>query len=85
MYLIRCRDGTLYAGISIDVDRRFAQHQSAGHEGSKYLKGRGPLSLVFQKKLDSRSLALRAEHRVKRMSKTMKEELLKVGELPFEL
>ncbi len=85
LYLIRCRDGTLYTGISTDVDRRFAQHQVGGSDGSKYLRGRGPLSLVFQKKLDSRSLALKAERKVKRMSKTMKEELIKVGELPFEL
>ena len=84
LYLIRCRDGTLYTGISIDVDRRFVQHQDAGHEGSKYLKGRGPLSLVFQKKLDSRSLALKAERRIKRMSKARKEKLVTVGELPFE-
>ena len=82
LYLIRCRDDTLYTGISTDVDRRFAQHQSEGHAGSRYLKGRGPLSLVFQEKLDSKSLALRLELRVKRMSKARKEKLImsKVGQ-----
>ena len=85
LYLIRCSDSTLYTGISTDVGRRFSQHQAGGNTGSKYLKGRGPLSLVFQQKLDSKSLALKAELRVKRMSKTMTEKLVIVGELPFEL
>ena len=79
LYLIRCRDNTLYTGISTDVDRRFAQHQSEGHSGSRYLKGRGPLSLVFKEKLGSRSLASKVEHRVKRMTKARKEKLIKVS------
>ena len=79
LYLIRCGDNTLYTGISTDVDRRFAQHQSEGSTGSRYLKGRGPLSLVFKKKLASRSLALKEEHRVKRMTKAQKENLIKVS------
>ena len=79
LYLIRCRDNTLYTGISTDVDRRFAQHQGAGNMGSKYLKGRGPLSLVFQENLGSKSLALKEEARVKRMSKAKKEELVRVN------
>ena len=76
LYLIRCRDGTLYTGISTDVDRRFAQHQGVGSAGSKYLKGRGPLSLVFQENLGSKSLALKVERRVKRMPKAKKEKLV---------
>ena len=79
LYLIRCRDDTLYTGISTDVDRRFAQHQSERYAGSKYLKGRGPLSLVFKEKLGSRSLALKMEHRVKKMAKARKEKLIKVS------
>lgn len=77
LYIIRCRDDTLYTGISTDVDRRFSQHQSEGYAGSRYLKGRGPLSLVFKEKLGSRSLALKAEHRVKKMTKARKEKLIK--------
>jgi putative endonuclease len=78
LYLIRCRDDTLYTGISTDVDRRFAQHQSEGNAGSRYLKGRGPLTLVFKEKLGSRSLALKVEHRVKRMAKARKEKMIEV-------
>ena len=79
LYLIRCRDGALYTGISTDVDRRFAQHQGTGNAGSKYLKGRGPFNLVFQERMGSRSLALKVERRVKRLSKARKEQLIKVS------
>ena len=81
LYLIRCRDNTLYTGISTDVDRRLAEHQRQGTAGSRYLKGRGPLRLVFQEKLGSKSLALKLERRIKRMSKARKEKLIKVGAL----
>jgi len=85
LYLIRCRDSTLYTGISTDVDRRLAQHRGKGNAGSRYLKGRGPLSLVFQEKLGSKSLALKVEHRVKRMSKARKEKLIKVGRYTVQI
>ncbi len=77
LYLARCRDGSLYTGITTDVARRFAAHQGSGDTGAKYLRGRGPLALVFQKKLGSRSLALGVESRVKKLSKARKEELIR--------
>ena len=76
LYLIRCRDGSLYTGISTNVARRFAQHREEGAAGAKYLKGRGPLTLVFKKKLGSNSLALKVERRVKKLSKARKEALV---------
>jgi putative endonuclease len=77
LYIIRCRDGTFYTGITTDVNRRFAQHQGEKDAGSKYLKGRGPLTLVFQERIGERGLALKVEHRVKKLSKARKERLIK--------
>ncbi len=77
LYLIRCRDGSLYTGITTAVARRFAEHQGNGDAGAKYLRGRGPLGLVFQRKLGSRSLALGVENKVKKLSKGRKEELIR--------
>ncbi len=77
LYLVRCHDGSLYTGITTDVARRFAEHQENNGAGAKYLLGRGPLLLVFQKKLGSRSLALRVESKVKKLSKARKEELIR--------
>jgi putative endonuclease len=76
LYLIRCRDGSLYAGISTDVERRFAQHQKPGQGGSKYLQGRGPLVLVFQAMVGDYSLALKVEYKVKKLSKDRKLHLI---------
>ena len=76
LYILRCYDGSLYTGITTNVDRRFAEHQGKGKMGAKFLRGRGPLVLVFQKKLGSRSLALGVESKIKKLSKAGKEELI---------
>jgi len=76
IYVIRCYDGSLYTGITTDVARRFAEHQQDKGAGAKFLRGRRPLKLVFQKDLGSRSLAQRVESKVKRLSKAKKEELV---------
>lgn len=78
VYLLRCSDGSLYTGIATDVSRRVAEHKK-GQKGAKYLRGRGPLELVFQQEIGDRSLATRIEHRVKRLPKEHKEDL---GRLP---
>lgn len=76
VYLLRCHDGSLYTGITTNVARRFAEHQGNGKMGAKYLRGRGPLTLVFNKELRSRSLALGVESKIKKLSKKRKEELI---------
>lgn len=78
LYLIRRNDGSLYTGITTNVARRFAEHNGNGDTGAKYLRGRAPLVLVYQKKLGSRSLALSVESKGKKLSKARKEELIKV-------
>ena len=71
VYMVRCRDGSLYTGIATDIARRFAEHQSG--KGAKYLRGRTPLILVYKKRIGSRSLALKIECIIKRMPKERKE------------
>jgi putative endonuclease len=76
LYMIRTQNGALYTGITQDVERRFAEHSDGGRKAAKYLRGRGPLKLVFQQKIGSRSEALKAEAAVKKMSKPEKEEMV---------
>jgi putative endonuclease len=83
LYFIRCRDGSLYTGIATDVARRFEEHVGPGTRGSKYLRGRGPLKLVFQTAVGDRSAASRAEYRVKRLTKAEKEAIVS-GEIRIE-
>jgi len=71
LYIIRCADDTLYTGIAADVTRRFAEHQD-GPRGAKYLRGRGPLELVFTADVGDRARAQQLEYRVKRLSRSAK-------------
>jgi putative endonuclease len=73
--MLRCSDGSLYTGIATDVPRRVAEHGSAA-KGARYLRGRGPLELVLQSEVGDRSLATRAELRIKGLSKYAKEKLI---------
>jgi putative endonuclease len=73
--MLRCGDGSLYTGIATDVSRRIAEHED-GTRGARYLRGRGPLVLVFQSEVGDRSLATRAEVRIKRLGRRAKEEFI---------
>jgi putative endonuclease len=76
LYMIRCADNSLYTGITIDVDRRFAEHQSQGKKSAKYLRGKGPLELVFTIPVGTKSESSRLEVRVKQCSKRLKERIV---------
>jgi len=75
LYLVRCRDGTLYTGIATDVRRRLSEHGGKGR-GAKYLRGRGPLELVFEYAVGDRRLASRVERLVKQLPRLQKERLV---------
>mgnify|MGYP001813884674 FL=1 len=75
LYILRCADGSLYTGITLDVSRRVEEHRN-GVRGAKYLRGRTPVELVFEQPAGDRAAALRLEHRVKRLSKHEKEALI---------
>ncbi|MFO0794849.1 MAG: GIY-YIG nuclease family protein [Candidatus Brocadiaceae bacterium] len=85
LYVIRCKYGKLYTGITTDVKRRFAEHAGNDKKGAKCLRGKTPLTLVMKKKMGSRSMALKMEAKVKRLPKIKKEMLvdgkIKVSEL----
>ena len=74
VYLIRCGDGSLYTGITTDVERRLAEHRAG--KGAKYLRGRGPLELAYSRPIGDRAAASREEARIKRLSKAAKETLV---------
>lgn len=74
LYILRCGDGTLYTGITDNVERRLAAHQSG--KGAKYTRGRGPLILAYQEPCADRSAALRREAAVKRLTRSEKLSLI---------
>lgn len=76
VYIIRCADDTLYTGISTAVDRRLREHAGGGPRAARYLRGRGPLQLVYACAAGDRGTALRIEHRLKRLPRETKEMLI---------
>ena len=74
VYMLRCGDGTLYTGVTDNVERRLAAHRSG--RGAKYTRGRGPLELVYQEQVPDKSAALRREYQIKRLPKQEKEGLI---------
>ena len=72
--MIRCGDGSLYTGITVDVEHRFQMHASG--RGAKYTRGRGPLELVYVEECGSHSNALQREIAVKKLSRLEKIELI---------
>jgi putative endonuclease len=77
LYLVRLRGGALYTGITTDVARRFEMHSNG--RGAKCLRGRGPLTLVYRRRVGERGLALRVEHGLKRLTKREKEALVRAA------
>lgn len=76
IYIIRCGDDSLYTGITIDLKRRFEEHASGGKKAAKYVRGRGPLSLVYSRQVGSQTEALAEERRIKALSRKQKETLV---------
>lgn len=74
LYVLRCRNGSLYTGVTTDLARRLDQH-GAGR-ASRYTRGRLPVRLVYVEPCTDRSAALRREAAVKRLSRAEKERLI---------
>lgn len=78
LYILRCRDGTLYTGITTDIDKRFEAHNSG--KGAKYTRGRGPLELVYREECGDHSTALKRELEIKSFPRMKKERLILLGQ-----
>ena len=76
LYLIQTAAGALYCGVTTDVERRFAEHQTGGAKAARFLKGKGPLTLMYQAEVGNRSQALKMEYRVKQLSRAEKDKLV---------
>ena len=76
--MIRCRDGTLYTGVTNDLERRIGDHDRG--RGCRYTRGRGPVKLIYRESCRSSSLALRREARIKGLSRV--EKMLLIGRGP---
>ena len=75
VYIVRCNDGTLYTGITKNLDKRIDEHNS-GNGGAKYTRPRRPVTLVYTEQVESRSEAAKREYQLKRMPLMKKNDLI---------
>lgn len=74
VYIIECCDGSLYTGITTDVERRFRQHLAG--TGAKYFRSKQPLRIVYTESEHDRATASRREAEIKRMARVEKLAML---------
>lgn len=75
VYILRCRDGTLYTGITTDVARRLAEHRAGA--GARYTRSRRPLRLAWREPQPDRAAAARREAQIKRLPRAAKLALIR--------
>lgn len=72
VYMLRCADGTLYTGITTDIDRRLAEHNGEGDLGARYTRSRRPVALAYSEPAASRAEASRREAAIKQLDRIRK-------------
>ncbi|WP_456104586.1 GIY-YIG nuclease family protein [Phascolarctobacterium succinatutens] len=82
VYMLRCKDGSLYTGWTNDLEHRLAMHNSG--RGAKYTRGRGPLELVYSEELPDKEAALRRECAIKKLRREQKLALLQTWQARIE-
>ena len=74
LYMLRCADGSLYTGITTDVDKRITAHNAG--KGAKYTRSRKPVELVYSENCEDHSVALKRELEIKALTREQKMKLI---------
>lgn len=77
VYILRCNDGTLYTGITTDLERRVSEHNNS-LLGARYTQGRRPVTLVYSKRCKNRGEGTKEEASLKKLTRKAKLLLLEV-------
>ena len=75
VYIVECADGSLYTGITTDVNRRLLEHNYS-FKAAKYTRSRRPVRMIWTKEVSNRSEASKEEYRIKRLSRKNKLKLI---------
>ncbi len=75
VYILKCSDDSLYTGIAKDLEKRLKEHNNS-ELAAKYTRSRRPVQLVFSKEFETRSLALKEEASIKKLSKQEKLKII---------
>lgn len=74
IYILRCKDDTLYTGYTTNLDRRLQEHNQG--KGAKYTRGRTPVELVYSEEYETRSQAQKREYEIKQYDREQKLDLI---------
>lgn len=75
VYILKCKDNTLYTGYTNDLEKRLAMHESG--KGAKYTRGRGPFQVMFVEKYSTKEEAMQREYKIKQLTRKDKFELIR--------
>jgi putative endonuclease len=84
VYIVHCADGSLYTGITTDVERRIDEHNHDDRLAARYTRGRRPVKLIYSEEYASRSEASKRESEIKQMEREEKEALVENPEINAE-
>ncbi len=79
VYIVQCSDGTYYTGSTKNIESRIKLHNSGN--GAKYIRGRGPVKLVYSKKYRSHKDVIHAEQGLKKLTRSQKKMLIKTSKV----
>ena len=77
IYIVECKDGSLYTGVTTDLTRRELEHNTSNDLGAKSLRGKRPVKMVYSELYKTQSEALKREAKIKRWTKEFKLKLIK--------
>ncbi len=83
VYIVQCSRGTLYTGYTIDLEKRLKLHNNG--KGAKYLRGKGPIKLVYAREYKYYKNAVNAEIEIKKLPRKKKEQLVKDSPLQYNI
>lgn len=75
VYILRCRDNSLYTGYTNDLEHRLKMHESG--KGAKYTRGRGPFQVMFIEKFPTKEAAMKREYEIKQLTRKGKLQLIR--------
>ena len=76
VYMLYCSDGSIYTGITSDIERRLSEHNEGKRQAAAYTRGRRPVRLAYRENVNSRSSALKREAEIRRLSRSEKLALI---------
>jgi putative endonuclease len=76
VYILHCKDNTLYTGVCTDLERRLNEHNNCNKKGARYTRPRRPVTMVYREDCDDRSAACKREWAIKKLTRQQKVSLI---------